>query len=48
VVEPDVFHDPFGHVPLLFNRCLPTTCRPMGGPRVWRVLAPASNWRLYW
>jgi phenylalanine-4-hydroxylase len=28
VVEPDVFHDLFGHVPLLFVPDLPTTCRP--------------------
>jgi phenylalanine-4-hydroxylase len=27
IVEPDVFHDFFGHVPLLFNRCSPTICR---------------------
>ena len=31
IVEPDVFHDAFGHVPLLTQPASPTSWKPMGG-----------------
>jgi len=37
--EPDIFHDIFGHVPLLANRSTPISCRLM-------VKAATGRWRL--
>ena len=48
LVEPDLFHDFFGHVPLLSNRCSPTTCSATASA----ASRPARNIdllaRLYW
>ncbi len=50
VVEPDVFHDLFGHVPLLFNPVFADYMQAygVGGLKAGRLLACELLARLYW
>ncbi len=50
VVEPDVFHDLFGHVPLLFNRTFADCMQAYGagGVKASRLDACEMLTRLYW
>jgi len=50
VVEPDVFHDLFGHVPLLFNRTFADYMQAYGagGMKASRLEACEMLTRLYW
>ncbi|MGH8832394.1 MAG: phenylalanine 4-monooxygenase, partial [Polaromonas sp.] len=50
IVEPDVFHDPFGHVPLLFNPIFADHMQEYGkgGLKAHRLGACEQLSRLYW
>ena len=50
IVEPDIFHDLFGHVPCCSTRCLPTTCSATARA-AWKAHALGACEllsRLYW